>query len=106
MKKESLKVKINRLFVKKINGETKFFASIRDYIVEKAQKEKKDLVVFCEQLNEDIIIPAESLNEGVKSNDVFKSKIDGKPYSLIDFEWDKYKRQDLGDPRTFSRLIL
>jgi hypothetical protein len=106
MIKESLKVEINRLFVKKINGETKFFASIRDYIVEKAKKENKNLIVFCKELNEDIIIPAESLNEGIKSNDVFKSKIDGKPYSLIDFEWDKYKRQDLGNPRTFSRLIL
>jgi hypothetical protein len=52
MKRKSLKVKINRLFVKKVNGETKFFASIRDYIVEKAKREKKDLIVFCQEVKE------------------------------------------------------
>jgi len=106
MKKNSLKVKINRLFVKKLDGETKLFASIRDYIVEKAQKEKKDLVVFCEQLNEEIIIPYDNLKEGIKNKEVFKSKIDGNNYSLIDYDWEKFKKPNLNNPAVFSRLIL
>jgi hypothetical protein len=106
MKKNSLKVKINRLFVKKIDGETKFFASIRDYIVEKAKKEKKDLAVFCEQLNEEIIIPYDNLKEGIQNKMVFKSKINGKDYSLVDYDWGKFKRPNLNNPAVFSKLIL
>jgi hypothetical protein len=106
MKRQSLKVKVNRLFVKKVGDSTKFFASIRDYIVEKAKKEKKDLIVFCKELNEEIIVPYEKLEEGIKNKEKFKSKINGKMYSLIDFDWHKYKKPNLNNPRLFSQLIL
>jgi hypothetical protein len=106
MKRKSLKIKINRLFVKKIDGKTKFFASIRDYLVKKAKEEKKDLLVFCEKLNEEILIPYERLNEGIVNTENFRSKIDNKVYKLIDFEWEKFKGLNLEDPKVFSQLIL
>jgi len=106
MKKNSLRVKINRLFVKKIGEETKLFASIRDYIVKKAKRERKDLLVFCEQLNEEIIIPYDNLKEGIKNKEVFKSKIDGNNYSLVDYDWERFKKPNLNNPAVFSKLIL
>jgi hypothetical protein len=106
MRRNSLKVKINRLFVKRIGEETKFFASVRDYIVEKAKKEKKDLVVFCKELNEEIIVPHEKLGEGIKNKEVFKGKIDGKEYSLVDYDWKRFKKPNLNNPIIFSKLIL
>jgi len=106
MRRNSLKVKINRLFVKRIGEETKFFASVRDYIVEKAKKEKKDLVVFCRELNEEIIVPYEKLGEGIKNKEVFKGKIDGKEYSLVDYDWKRFKKLNLNNPIIFSKLIL
>jgi hypothetical protein len=106
MNKKNLRVKINRLFVKRIGEETKFFASIRDYIVEKAKREKKDLIVFCKELNEEIIVPHEKLKEGIKNKEKFKSKINEQTYSLVDFEWNKFKKPNLNNPRLFSQLVL
>jgi hypothetical protein len=106
MKRKSLKIKINRLFVKKIEGKTKLFASIRDYLVKRAKEEKKDLLVFCEKLNEEILIPYEKLNEGIVNKEMFRSKIDNRIYKLIDFDWEKFKNLNLENSKLFSQLIL
>jgi len=104
--RKSIKIKIERLFIKKVGDKVKFYASIRDYLVEKAKKEKKDLVIFCEKLNDSILVPYEKLGEGIKNEQKFYSKIDNRTYSLVDYEWKRYKNPNLDKPEIFSQLIL
>jgi hypothetical protein len=106
MAEKNLKVKIQRLWFKNEGGKVKVFASIRDYIVAKAMKEKKNLEIICERTRERMIIPYEKLHEGKENPEIFKSKYDGKEYKLIDFEWKSDKKLDLSDPKTFAKLIL
>jgi len=104
--RKSITIKIERLFIKRVGDKVKFYASIRDYLVEKAKKEKKNLVILCEKLNDSILVPYEKLEEGIKNEQKFHSKIDNKVYSLVDYEWERYKSPDLKKPEIFSQLIL
>ena len=94
------KVKINRLW----HG----YASIRDYLVTQAIQEKRDLQIILKNTDEWMIISWQELHKGKENPEKFRSKHDGRIYSLIDFEWkpDKSQRSLLDNPETFSKLVL
>lgn len=73
------KVEINRLW----HG----FASVRDYLVEQAKKERKDLLIVLRNANEQMTISHAELEKGKKNTEKFKSKHDDKIYCLIDYNW-------------------
>mgnify|MGYP001558579912 CR=1 FL=1 len=63
------------------------FVSVRDFIVNKALKNKASLLI---QLGEEqMLIEASKLKELSKNSmrQTFTSKFDGKKYELIDFPW-------------------
>jgi len=97
-KSKSLLVKINRLWKGK-------YASLRDYQVKKALQEKKDLRILLLSNGETMTIPYQQIRQrAIKSNQKFKSRIDGKEYSLIDFYWQR--DLDLSNPQDFSKMVL
>jgi len=97
-KSKSLLVKINRLWKGK-------YASLRDYQVKKALQEKKDLRILLLSNGETMTIPYQQIRQrAIKNNQKFKSRIDGKEYSLIDFYWQR--DLDLNNPQDFSKMVL
>jgi hypothetical protein len=102
-----LKTKIKRLWITNENGKTKFYASIRDFIVQRAIEKNRPLEVYLEGTEERMIIPVEQLKKGKVSKEVFVSKINSnQTYKLIDFEWKPVKQPNLFDPKVFSKLVL
>jgi hypothetical protein len=102
-----LKTRIKRLWITNENGKTKFYASIRDFIVQKAIENNKPLEVYCEATKETMIIPVEQLKKGKVNKEVFISKVNSnQTYKLIDFEWKPVKQPNLFDPKVFSKLVL
>jgi hypothetical protein len=102
-----LKTRIKRLWITNENGKTKFYASIRDFIVQKAIEKSRPLEVYCEATKETMIIPVEQLKKGKVNKEVFISKVNSnQTYKLIDFEWKPIKQLNLFDPKVFSKLIL
>jgi len=96
---KSFKVKINRLWLGK-------YASVRDYQVKKALKEKKDLVIELEANREKMHIPYEEIKKrALKTDVVYTSRINGKKYKLVDFKWERQKSV-LDDIKNFSKLVL
>jgi len=94
------KVKINRLW----HGD----ASIRDYLVEWAIQEKRDLQIILKNSDKWMIIPWQDLDKGRRNPEKFRSKHDSRIYSLIDFRWkpDESQKSLFDDPETFSKLVL
>jgi hypothetical protein len=102
-----LKTRIKRLWITNENGKTKFYASIRDFIVQKAIEKNRPLDVYCEATKEIMIIPVEQLKKGKVNKEVFVSKVNSnQKYRLIDFEWKPVKQPNLFDQKVFSKLVL
>jgi hypothetical protein len=102
-----LKTKIKRLWITNENGKTKFYASIRDFIVQRAIEKNRPLEVYLEGTGERMVIPVEKLKKGKVSKEVFISKINSnQTYKLIDFEWKPIKQPNLFDPKVLSKLVL
>lgn len=72
-----MRVQVKRLF----HG----FASIRDYIVEKAKRNKESIVIECN--DETMTIAWRDLDKGFKNYELFTSKHDDRQYALIDYDW-------------------
>lgn len=83
MKLEPIHYEIKRLF----HG----FASPRDYVVEQAKREGRDLILVHKE--EIMRIPHERLGEGRVDQHEHISKHTGEPYHLIDFEWRPTTKQ-------------
>ena len=72
------RIKINRLF----DGR----ASVRNYIVEKAQRDKEALLLECQ--GETMLLQPKDLDKGRQIiQKYFTSKWDDQPYCLIDYDW-------------------
>ena len=85
-----IKVKINRLW----NG----FASIRNYLVEKAFNEKKDLQIILKEGNKIMTIPWDKLLEGIENPTIYDSQYSKRKYYLIDYKW---KSDSINQKRLF-----
>jgi hypothetical protein len=59
--------------------------SVRDYVVQKAIDKGEPLVI--EHKSERMTVPVEKLGQGIKQFLHLTSKVDGKEYDLIDYEW-------------------
>ena len=77
-------VKVKRLF----HG----FASIRDFQVEGARREKKGLEIWWG--SDFIHVPYEDLDKCYQNDEVFRSKHkDGQTYKLCDYDWTTFHRK-------------
>lgn len=63
------------------------YASVRDYQVEEAKKNKEGLEIRLIPTGEVMFVPFEKLGEGKKSPNFFRSKHENKTYYLIDYVW-------------------
>lgn len=61
------------------------FASIRDYLVIKAVKNRENIIVYYN--TQHMTIPFNKLDQGFENKNIFISKHDGKEYKLIDYDW-------------------
>lgn len=79
------KIKIKRLW----HG----FASVRDYLVEEAKQKKQGLEIYCLEKNDKIIVPYKDLDKGYKNEQEFDSRYGNKKYTLIDYDWNTFKKK-------------
>lgn len=62
-------------------------ASVRDYIVDGAVRAKEELLVDLTGKGESMLLSLEDLGKGKRNKEKFRSKHDGRFYSLVDFKW-------------------
>lgn len=73
-----ISVKVDKLWKGK-------YVSIRDYIVKDAKKTRQALKI--RHRGQIMTVPYSELDKGIKNPDIFKSKINGHWYKLIDYEF-------------------
>ena len=78
-----MRARINRLF----HG----YASIRSYIVDRAIRNKENLVIQYD--NKQMTVVWQDLDKGFKNTDVFRSKHNNMTYTLVDYDWAEDNRQ-------------
>ena len=80
-----IKVEVTKIWLGKV--------SIREHIYKKALRKKESLGITHGK--EYMFIPYEKLKSAKSYTDqVFKSKYNGKSYRLVDFDWKPYKEEN------------
>ena len=102
MKRQYLKINIDRLYPKRIETysgntvsfRTKYVATIRSYQWNKAVEEGKGVIIKCRQLNQTMTIQWEDLKNVEKGERAFQSKSNPlQTYHLYDFDWKEDEKK-------------